>query len=77
VDETVAFRASVRSAALSVLRKKTDGVDSAKDILGLCDKLRDDTFPKLGIEILDGKVVEKNDVDSDSNRGWRHCSPTE
>jgi len=76
VDETVAFRASVRSAALSVLRKKTDGVDSAKDILGLCDKLRDDTFPKLGIEILDGKVVEKND-DSDSNMRWRHCSPTE
>ena len=75
VDETVAFRASVRSAALSVLRKKTDGVDSAKDILGLCDKLRDDTFPKLGIEILD--VVEKNDDDSYSNRGWRHCSPTE
>ena len=76
VNETVAFRASVRSATLSVLRKKTDGVDSAKDILGLCDKLRDDTFPKLGIEILDGKVVEKND-DSDSNRGWRHCSPAE
>jgi len=77
VDETVAFRASVRSAALGVLRKKTDGIDSAKDILGLCDKLRDDTFPKLGIEILDGKVVEKKDDDSDSNRGWRHCSPTE
>jgi len=77
VDETVTFRASVRSAALSVLRKKTDGVDSAKDILGLCDKLRDDTFPKLGIEILDGKVVDKKDDDGDSNRGWRHCSPTE
>ena len=75
VDETVAFRAAVRSAALKTIRKKTDGLDSAKDILGLCDKLRDDTFPKLGIEILDGKVVEKKGDASDANRGWRYCSP--
>ena len=75
VDETVAFRAAVRSAALKTIRKKTDGLDSAKDILNLCDKLRDDTFPKLGIEILDGKVVEKKDDASDANRGWRYCSP--
>ena len=45
-----------------------------KEILGLCDEVRDDTFQKLGIEILDGKVNSDEGGD-DANRGWRHCSP--
>jgi len=90
LDEAVAFRAAVRSTALGAIRnnkKKKDDSDldnsaALKEILGLCDELRDDTFPKLGVEILDGKVVanEKNGDEGggdDANRGWRHCSPRE
>ena len=83
LDEIVAFRASVRSAALAGLRKnKEEGGSSASDaskkILTLCDGLRDDVFPKFGVEILDGKVVDKEGIEVDGSsgkRGWRHCSP--
>jgi len=81
VDEAVAFRTAVRSAALSVMRKKKDGIDAAKEILQLCDEMRDDTFPRIGIEILDGKVVAAGSTEEGeevgANRGWRHCSPRE
>jgi hypothetical protein len=81
LDEIVAFRASVRSAALGDLRKiKEEGGSSGSDvsnkILMLCDELRDDIFPKFGVEILDGKVIDKKGVDGSSGKqGWRHCSP--
>ena len=71
-DEAVAFRSAVRSAALGAIRKKTDGVDALKEILGRCDALRDVSFPKLGVEIRDGKV---GDDKCDAIRGWRHCTP--
>lgn len=89
IDETVAFRATVRSAALGAIRRKKKGastedlIASAKETLGLCDELRDNTFPKLGIELLDGKVVDKKDRtddvvgNSNTDRGWRYCSPRE
>ena len=83
LDEVVAFRAAVRSAALGAIReKKEDGVrvgsDAANKILKLCDELRDDILPKFGVEILDGKVIDKKNVvvdDRSGKRGWRHCSP--
>ncbi|KAL3808681.1 hypothetical protein ACHAXA_009234 [Cyclostephanos tholiformis] len=64
LDEIVAFRAFVRSAALSDIRKRKEkdgssGPDAANKILLLCDELRDDVFPKFGVEILDGKVIDK------------------
>ena len=68
LDEIVAFRAAVRSTAISGIRKK-DGIAASKEILSLCDEMRDVTFPSLGVEILDGKV-EGGDVTG----GWRHCS---
>ena len=79
LDEAVAFRAAVRSAALGAVRKKKDSLEAVKEILKLCDELRDDTFPKLGVEILDGKVVVETNAEGDdvANRGWRHCSPRE
>ncbi|KAL7538638.1 hypothetical protein ACHAXR_008707 [Thalassiosira sp. AJA248-18] len=87
LDKAVAFRSAVRSAALNALRKKEKGgsspLDAAKEILGLCDEMRDDAFPKLGVEILDGKVVVEKDVvegvngSSANDRGWRYCSPRE
>ena len=84
LDEVVAFRAAVRSAALGAIREKKDGGGSSgsdaanEKILRLCDGLRDEVFPKFGVEILDGRVVDKEDavVDGSSGkRGWRHCSP--
>jgi len=78
LDEAVAFRAAVRSAALSAVQKKKDSLDVVGDILELCDEMRDDTFPKLGVEILDGKVsAEIENEEGNTNRGWRHCSPRE
>ncbi|KAL9186741.1 hypothetical protein ACHAXT_010461 [Thalassiosira profunda] len=74
VDEAVAFRTAVRSASLDAIRKKTEGLDSLKEILGLCDELRDVTFPKLGVEILDGKVGSGIE-DGEASRGWRYCAP--
>ena len=82
IDEVVAFRTAVRAAALSAIRKKkkddASPIDAIKDILVLCDEMRDDSFPKLGVEILDGKVVASDDKDADGCdviRGWRYCSP--
>mmetsp|Transcript_11183 Transcript_11183/g.23532 ORF Transcript_11183/g.23532 Transcript_11183/m.23532 type:complete len:718 (-) Transcript_11183:24-2177(-) len=71
LDEIVAFRSAVRSSAIGGLRKK-DGIAAVKEILGLCDEMRDYVFPSLGVEILDGKVGD----DGRSGGGeWRYCSP--
>lgn len=77
LDETVAFRAAVRSTALNAIRRKEarGNFDAIKDILGLCDELRDDIFPKYGFEIIDGKVAVKETGALGSKRGWRHCPP--
>ena len=77
LDEAVVFRAAVRSIALNAIRHKEDGgsIDALKDILGLCDKLRDDIFPTFGVEILDSKISMKEDGDNSSKGGWRHCPP--
>lgn len=84
LDEAIAFRAEVRSAAINAIRnKKKDGdgasaFDAVKEILKLCDGMRNDTFPQLGVEILDGKVIAAEGKENgDANRGWRYCSPRE
>jgi cysteinyl-tRNA synthetase len=80
VDEVVAFRSAVRSAALGVIRKKKEegdssaGLDAAKKILVLCDDLRDYILPKFGLEVLDNKVSTEDD-NLASKQGWRHGSP--
>jgi len=70
LDEIAAFRSAIRSATLNGIRSK-DTMAAAKEVLGLCDELRDDILPSLGVELVDGKVA--NGVDS--NRAWRRCSP--
>ena len=72
LDEVAMFRSAVRSATLNGLRSK-DTMAAAKEVLGLCDQLRDDTLPSLGVELLDGKVASGED----DSRGWRRCSPRE
>lgn len=76
LDEAVAFRSAIRTVALGAVRKKNDGLDAVKHILKLCDEMRDKTFPKIGIEILDGKVAAETGPSVGTiNQGWRHCSP--
>ena len=70
MDEVAAFRSAIREATLNGIRSK-DTMSAAKDVLGLCDELRDDILPSLGVELVDGKVA--NEVDD--NRAWRRCSP--
>jgi cysteinyl-tRNA synthetase len=70
LDEIVAFRSAVRSATLKGLRSK-DTTTAANEVLELCDKLRDDIFPSLGVELVDGKVADV----IDGKRAWRRCSP--
>lgn len=70
LDEIAAFRSAIRSASLNGIRSK-DTMAAAKEVLGLCDELRDDILPSLGVELLDGKVAKG----VDNNRAWRRCSP--
>jgi len=70
LDEIVAFRSAIRSATLNGLRSK-DTMAAAKEVLKLCDELRDDILPSLGVELVDGKVA--NGVDN--KRTWRWRSP--
>ncbi|KAL7493408.1 hypothetical protein ACHAWT_002436 [Skeletonema menzelii] len=70
LDEIAAFRRAIRAATLNGIRSK-DTLSAAKDVLGLCDELRDDILPSLGVELVDGKAA--NEVDN--NRAWRRCSP--
>ena len=72
LDEISAFRSAIRSATLNGIRSK-DTLDAAKEVLELCDELRDDILPSLGVELVDNKVA--NRVDDNDNRVWRLCSP--
>lgn len=70
LDEIVVFRSAIRSATLNGMRTN-DTMNTAKEVLKLCDELRDDILPSLGVELVDGKVG-----DGEGNkRTWRHCSP--
>jgi len=70
LDEIAAFRSAIRSTSLNGIRSK-DTMAAAKEILGLCDELRDDILPSLGVELVDGKAAKG----VDHNRAWRRCSP--
>ena len=47
---------------------------SLKDLLNLCDHIRDVSLPSLGVEILDGTIQDSNGA---SACRWRHCVPRE
>ena len=71
INEIVAFRSLVRSSAISGIRNEA-GTSSLKEILRLCDELRDEIMPSLGVEISDRKSNENNE---DEGGNWRSCSP--
>jgi cysteinyl-tRNA synthetase len=65
-EEIVKFRKSIRDIALRNLNG--DNItDICKEILGLCDKFRDQNLPSVGIQVFDSN--ETND------RGWRYYVP--
>ena len=75
VDAVVAFRAAVRATALDAVRGKAGGPEALKRILALCDEMRDDTFPRLGVEIRDGKG-QAGEHGAAWQGDWRHCTPS-
>ena len=79
IEELCAFRSNVRLAAIAALKQNKgesgDYADSSlKDLLNLCDHIRDVSLPSLGVEILDGTVQDSNGA---SAGRWRHCVPRE
>lgn len=71
IDAIVGFRAAVRFYAIDGIRNK-DGISAAKDILRLCDEVRDEVLPDLEVKILDGKSDAE---DEESFGGWISCPP--
>jgi len=77
LDEIAAFRSAIRATTINGMRSK-DTMNAAKEVLRLCDELRDDILPPLGVELVDGKAVESiegNNNDGGKRGGWRRCSP--
>jgi len=77
VDKLVNFRKAVRELALEQVKRRRGqsedadmhhNADMAKNLLTLCDKLRDEDLPKVGIEIFDS-------VGQDSMSDWRFIIP--
>ena len=82
ITELAKFRSAIRRAAIDDHKKKKDDgssttpTENMKKILSLCDEVRDDIFPTLGIEFLDGKGIEVVDHDGKVTiDNWRYCIP--
>ena len=67
VDTLCDFRTAVRSTALAALRESENASEHelSKRILSICDGLRDDALPKIGLEISDDS----------SDSAWKVCLP--
>ena len=77
IEELSAFRSNVREAAITGLKQKIEDGDTTdsplKELLDVCDHIRDVSLPSLGVEILDSSVQESNGT---AGR-WRYCIPRE
>jgi cysteinyl-tRNA synthetase len=65
IEELVKFRSGVRNAALADVRKGVSA-ESLKAILRFCDESRDQAFPSIGLELMDGDI----------EKSWRYCLPS-
>jgi len=68
IDELWAFRAKLRELALSTI-KDSDRVSEhelSKNVLSICDNVRDDVLPSIGIEMSD---------DTRGDAKWKFCLP--
>lgn len=66
INEMVRFRSLIRSKALGQV--KGENTDVAKEILSLCDEMRDERLPSLGLELSDVDIGSH----SNSSHGWRY-----
>ena len=77
VEKSVQMRKLIRNLAIHGMKNNNDQQvhkSCLKDILNICDQMRDETFPIMGIEVFDDKsMIEENG----NNRNWRWCKPTE
>ena len=67
VEELVEFRNTIRNASLAEVKEGGSGnsTEFAKNLLHLCDNVRDESLPAIGLEIYDGNVFPK----------WRFAVP--
>jgi hypothetical protein len=70
-EQLVQFRSAVRRNALEDIRNET-ATTSTKEILQLCDKVRDVILPSIGLELNNVKTGEEDENDGSS---WRFCLP--
>ena len=77
LDTFVEFREKVRRIALASVQGKHSSDSANTEILELCDSLRDETLPSLGVELMDGKVAGMGDNGGASCKGtgWQYCIP--
>jgi cysteinyl-tRNA synthetase len=71
INHFVRFRAEVRTLALGGLKDKSDIAKCLKLILSVCDNVRDERLPRLGVEVIDNKVSAKT-MDYEN---WKFCIP--
>jgi cysteinyl-tRNA synthetase len=77
LDALTAFRSQVRRKAIG------EGPESSEEklngVLKACGDVRDKTFPSLGVEFMDGKVIKVDDTDGQKTKpakdSWRYCVP--
>mmetsp|Transcript_17450 Transcript_17450/g.25782 ORF Transcript_17450/g.25782 Transcript_17450/m.25782 type:complete len:686 (-) Transcript_17450:91-2148(-) len=67
IEEVVRFRSNVRSIALADLGGES--AQAKREILSLCDDVREKTFPSIGLEVSDSN---SNDNQWSS---WKYCLP--
>mmetsp|Transcript_34970 Transcript_34970/g.51369 ORF Transcript_34970/g.51369 Transcript_34970/m.51369 type:complete len:276 (-) Transcript_34970:142-969(-) len=73
VEEFVRFRSSVRKLALESVQSKPNSASNddktcAKEILKLCDNVRENALPAMGLEVVD---IKQHASSSD----WKWCVP--
>ena len=73
VDEVIEMRRLIREFALKGLKSKNKEEinESMKDILRICDEMRNVNLPSMGIEVFDDKL-QRNESTSDR---WRWSNP--
>ena len=75
IEQFVDFRSKVRAAGLNAAKAEDAGPrkETWKELLSLCDAVRDEHLPPIGVEILDASESSERG-ESDGSR-WRFCVP--
>jgi cysteinyl-tRNA synthetase len=75
LDEFTKFRSTVRRAAIADHQDRV-ATSNMQCILEACDRLRDKTFPSMGVELIDRSLrTGASASDEDSTDDWQYCVP--